>query len=49
MSIRSLQIHTLEDGGAAYAATVTLQGMLKADDLIDQLMKMPGIVSVCEE
>ena len=52
MSIRGLQIHTLEDEGAAYAAyaaTVKLAGNLKAAELVEQLSKMPGIVSVYED
>ena len=48
MSIRNLQIQTLEDGYAAYEATIILRGSLKPYELIEQLSKMPGIVSVSE-
>ena len=48
MSIRNLQIHTLEDDEAAYSATVTLSGSCKPGELIEKLSKMPGIVSVTE-
>ena len=48
MSIRNLQIHTLEDGYAAYGATIRLRGSLKPCELIEHLSNMPGIVSVCE-
>ena len=48
MSIRNLQIQTLEDGYAAYEATIVLRGSLKPYELTEQLSKMPGIVSVSE-
>ena len=48
MSIRNLQIQTLEDGYAAYEATIILRGSIKPYELIEQLSKMPGIVSVSE-
>ena len=48
MSIRNLQIQTLEDGYAAYEATIVLRGSLKPYELMEQLSKMPGIVSVSE-
>ena len=48
MSIRNLQIQTLEDGYAAYEATIVLRGSLKPCELMEQLSKMPGIVSVSE-
>ena len=47
MSIRNLQIQTLEDGYAAYEATIVLRGSLPYE-LTEQLSKMPGIVSVSE-
>lgn len=48
MSIRNLQIQTLEDGYAAYEATIILRGSIKPYELVEQLSKMPGIVSVSE-
>lgn len=48
MSIRNLQMQTLEDGYAAYEATIILRGSIKPYELIEQLSKMPGIVSVSE-
>ena len=48
MSIRNLQIQTLEDGYAAYEATIVLRGSLKPYELMEQLSTMPGIVSVSE-
>lgn len=49
MSIRNVQVLTLEEESApAYAATVVLRGSMSPNELIEQLSKMPDIVSVGE-
>ena len=48
MSIRNVQVLTLEEESAAYAATVVLRGAMTPNELIEHLSKMPDIVSVGE-
>ena len=48
MSIKALQIRTLNDEHATYAAIITLRLSRRHEDILGQISAMPGMISASE-